>query len=286
MQFDKELYKGLSHYIFKHTGIHYPENNYYQLDNRISKLMKFLNIENQDLLLKKLHGPMDIDLHQLTVDLATNNETYFFRDPQVFRELLNEFGPKIKAKLDAGQKLRVWSAACSTGQEVYSFLIGLEENYPGIIDNPLLEVSASDISSMALKQAKSGIYNQLEAQRGLPILYLTKYFKNNKENQTWQIDQKFINKVKFEKMNLFKDNFEPNGFDIIFCRNVLIYQTKENKIKILEKLSKALNETGILILGNTETTSNLVDFLHPFRPHVVSFYCKKEEAKNSFLLAV
>lgn len=285
MQFDDSLYKKVADYVFQHSGIHYPPENYYQLDSRIQKLIKHLEMESTADLTRVLSGPLDSKTHQVLIDLATNNETYFYRDPIVFQELVQYFVPMIKQKLDRGEMVNIWSSAASTGQEIYSFLMSLENAIPGITDSKLLNVVATDISENALAKAKAGEYSQLEVQRGLPIRDLTRYFVQSEDKKTWKIKESLVSKVKFSNLNLLTSNFENSKFEIIFCRNVLIYQTRENKAMILDKMAKALRPEGVLVLGNTENTYNVTDELHPVRPGRVSFYANNESYMESYLAA-
>lgn len=274
MQYKPELYKEISDYIFKFTGIHYAEANYYQLDARIGKLMKFLEVDNEDEILKRVKSSLQPDAHQMIVDLATNNETYFFRDPVVFTQFRKEVLPGLKAKLEAGQEVNIWSAASSSGQEIYSILMAIEEEAPGLLDKKI-NFFASDISSQILQKAKEGKYTQLEVQRGLPIMLLSKYFKPG-DDKNWVISEKFSSKVKFHSFNLLKDPYPVSKFDVVLCRNVLIYQKKENKSVILENICKALKPGGFLILGNTENTFNLTESFDSAKIDNVNFYKRPE----------
>lgn len=275
MQYNDHIYKEIAAYIFKFTGIHYAEANFYQLDARIHKLMKFLETDRELDVLNCIRGTVDPDAHQMLLDLATNNETYFFRDPVVFTEIRRNIVPMIKEKLARGEKVEIWSAASSSGQEIYSLMMALEEESPGLIDGNI-EFHASDISSQILEKAKSGVYTQLEIQRGLPIMLLSKYFKPA-EDKSWTINPKFSSKVKFKSFNLLTGSYPSKKYDLVLCRNVLIYQKKENKAKILEEIHSSLKEDGFLILGNTENTYGLTDKYHSAKLENVNFYLASEK---------
>lgn len=274
MQYNDDIYREIADYIFKHTGIHYAEANFYQLDARIHKLMRFLETEEEQEVLNCIRGVVHPDAHQMIVDLATNNETYFFRDPVVFTELRKGVLPRIKEKLDRGEKVEIWSAASSSGQEIYSLMMAFEEESPGILSKNIV-FHASDISSQILEKAKQGVYTQLEAQRGLPILLLSKYFTPADE-KSWKIKPEFSAKIQFHSFNLLTGRYPVNKYDLVLCRNVLIYQKKENKTKILDWIHSSLKSDGILVLGNTENTYGLTDKFYSAKIDNVNFYSASE----------
>jgi chemotaxis protein methyltransferase CheR len=144
---------------------------------------------------------------------------------------------------------RIWSAACSTGQEPYSLAMTILENLEWSYKYKF-EIIASDLSSKVLNKAISGTYSQFEVQRGMPISMLLKYFKQ--EGEDWIINDKVKAMVNYKKINLMENFSEVGLFDVVFCRNVLLYFETETKIKILHKISKILNPNGVLILGGSE----------------------------------
>lgn len=285
MQYDKNIYEAFADYIFKHTGIHYAEGNYYQLDARIEKLKKFMETDSEQDVLNAIKRPGGAEalIHQMIVDLATNNETYFYRDPAVFQSIKNELVPKWIEKMDRGESVSIWSSASSAGQEIYSIMMNFAESKPGILQNPKLKFRATDISSQILEKAKSGTYTQLEVQRGLPILHLTKYFSQN-EAGDWQLKPEFTGKVDFSSFNLLTGFYPKNQFDMILCRNVLIYQKKENKSLVLDNIFEALKPGGLLVMGNTENTYGLSDKFKTESVGAVAMYKKpsiEEEEKKA-----
>ncbi len=201
----------------------------------------------------------------LLLDLATNNETSFFRDARIYEALANHMARELAAREPRPHKLSIWSAAGSTGQEAYSIAMSLDS---ARIANPKLldfDILVSDVSERVLKKAESGTYTQLEIQRGLPATHLVKYFTNEGAN-LWQASTQLRDKLRFRKLNLLEP-FPTNmgSFDIIFCRNVLIYQSVENKIRVVERLLKHLSAGGYLVLGAAESmigVSSAVKQLH------------------------
>lgn len=246
MPIRKEIYQFFADYIFRHTGIFYPEQNYYQLDSRLTELASLFCLPDVEQLYQGFATNVTPQMHQILIDLATNNETSFFRDKSPFEALVLVKNEIMQNK----REMLIWSAACSGGQEPYSMVMALAET--GLeVTNKRIRIIATDISQRILEKARSGIYNQLEAQRGLPIQYLVKYF-NQVEKKCWQLKEIYRECVEFQTFNLLSDIFPRSRYDVIFCRNVLIYQKPENKTEIVRKLGDALLPGGYLFLGNAE----------------------------------
>ncbi|MCB0357711.1 MAG: protein-glutamate O-methyltransferase CheR, partial [Bdellovibrionales bacterium] len=216
--------KFFADFIKKELGIIYKSENYYQLEKRLIEIAKNLNLESVDELYKKssqlgIHG----HVKQMVLDIATNNETSFFRDPRVFKAIENGVLPNWRKSHPNDKVFRVWSVACSFGQEPYSIAMLINEYKGRGNDFPRADIRATDISERALAKAKSGIYSQLEVQRGLSAPLLVKYFKKT-EDDNWQISSDVRTNVFYEKMNLLNISGMVGSFDVILCRNVLIYQ--------------------------------------------------------------
>ncbi len=238
-------------YIMKHCGITYTQFNAYALQNRLNELVKVLGLNSIDELHQNFQGTVNKQNHDLLIDIATNNETSFFRDTSPFKILFEEIMPQVMEKNKASRTVTIWSAASSTGQEPYSILMGLLDKIPAL-QNWNLKIDATDLSERVLKRAKAGVYNQLEVQRGLPIRYLQKYF-TKLDSGDWQIQPDLTKMIKYSQMNLLTSAFQANYYDIIFCRNVLIYQERNNKINIVRKLYGSLKKEGFLFLGSGES---------------------------------
>lgn len=254
------FYKFFSEYVKKHAGIIYSEKNYFQLDTRLDAIKKYFAIEGDDELLKMLNGRISNEMHMMLIDIATNNETYFFRDPKVFQVLEKKIFPQI---LKNKKQLNIWSLACSTGQEAYSILMSWDK-VPGS-QQAVLQMQASDISPRVLKKAQEGVYTQLEVQRGLPIMDLMKYFKSEAEN-SWTVRADFRKMIQFGEFNLLSSAYPKNKFDIVFLRNVLIYQEVPKRKEIIEKVSQSLVPGGFLIMGNSE---NLLGITEKFSTEMI-----------------
>lgn len=234
------------------SGIVLDESKVYLLESRLLPVARKNNMASLHELVEKLQkNPSETMAAEIT-DAMTTNETLFFRDGRPFDQLKQIILPHL-AKARAGKPIRIWSAACSTGQEPYSIAITLQEEsfkYPGF----KYEIIGTDISPTAVSKARQGVYSQFEVQRGLPIATLMKYFA--KQGEGWTIKDQIRNAVSFQNFNLL-DDYSPLGqFDIIFCRNVLIYFDNETRKKILEKFRKSMAHDGFLFLGTSETIFN------------------------------
>ncbi|MBV5268409.1 MAG: protein-glutamate O-methyltransferase CheR, partial [Burkholderiaceae bacterium] len=209
------------------------------------------------------------------IDAITTNETLFFRDRAPFELLQNKILPELidRRKSKAFSKppipLRIWSAACSTGQELYSIAIILKEML-GDLNNYSLRLVGTDISNKAVAQASRGFYNNTEIERGLPGGKLERYFSAS--DGGWKIKDELRGMVSFSNINLLK-NFPSLGrFDIIFCRNVAIYFSDEDKASLYKRLATVLESDGYLIIGGTESLTGISTLFAPQRHMRSVFY--------------
>jgi chemotaxis protein methyltransferase CheR len=190
------------------------------------------------------------------VEAMMTNESFFFRDKAPFENFRSTVMPALLAARRASRAIRIWCAAASTGQEPYSLAMLLKEMERNIA-GWRLEVIASDLSNEVLEKARQGIYSQFEVQRGLPIQLLIKYF--SQVGDMWQIAPEIRAMVKFRQLNLLTDFFHLGVFDLIFCRNVLIYFDQQTKIDVLNRLYDVMASDGYLVLGAAETVVGLTD---------------------------
>src|SRR3984893_17104792 len=190
------------------------------------------------------------------VEAMTTNETFFFRDKLPFDHFRDSIMPEILKARASRRSLRIWCAAGSTGQEPYSLAMCLKE-MNAATSGWRIEILATDLSQEVLEKSKAGIYRQLEVQRGLPIQLLVKYFKQIGE--LWHIDPDIRAMVQHRQLNLLHDFSQLGAFDVIFCRNVLIYFDQETKSNIFRRLAKALEPDGFLVLGAAETVVGLTE---------------------------
>jgi chemotaxis protein methyltransferase CheR len=184
-------------------------------------------------------------------EAMTTNESSFFRDGKPFEQLRQIVLPKLRENAGARRTLRIWSAACSNGQEPYTIAMTLLED---AAKNPgwKYDIVATDLAAKVVEKARLGIYSQFEAQRGMPIQLLLKYFAANPDT-SWQVKEELRSMVQFRTQNLLEDFAALGTFDLIFCRNVLIYFDEPTKAATIDRLSTRLQPSGFLFLGSTES---------------------------------
>ena len=242
-------------FLYDKSGLALTEDKTYLLVSRLTPVSRKWNYPTLDDMTKVLRSSAaDKNMISEVIDAMTTNETLFFRDDRPFKYFKTGLVPEITKLRDAKKSLRIWSAASSTGQEPYSIAMTLLETLPGI-DNWRIEILATDISDSALAQARKGEYTQFEIQRGMPIQLLWKYFKQ--EGATWKIADKLKSMVRFENFNLLEPMERFGTFDVIFCRNVLIYFDEPLKKKILSNLARRMAPDGYFFMGGSETVIGL-----------------------------
>lgn len=247
-------------FVHEHSGILINEGKEYLVENRLTVLLVQNGCENFLQLSQKLQsdtGP----LRTKVIDAMTTNETLWFRDDSFFSALSDHIIPLIMDKARGQSMVRIWSAACSTGQEPYSVAMLLEERRrmlgPSAPALNRFSILATDISPSALFIASAGRYSQLAISRGMKNDFLDKYFKKN--GLAYELDPTIRNLVKFQQFNL-KNVFAPFGtFDFIMCRNVLIYFSDELKKQIYGKLHDSLAKDGLLAIGASESPRGYTD---------------------------
>jgi chemotaxis protein methyltransferase CheR len=190
------------------------------------------------------------------VEAMATNESYFFRDKIPFDQFRSTIMPALLAARQNTRTIRIWCAAASTGQEPYSLAMSLREMGRELAGWHI-EIAASDLSNEVLEKARQGVYSQFEVQRGLPIQLLIKYFAQ--AGDVWQIAPEIRAMVKFRQLNLLSDLSVMGRFDLIFCRNVLIYFDQQTKIDVLNRLARITASEGYLVLGSAETVVGLTD---------------------------
>ena len=240
------------------SGIVLTADKGYMLETRLSGLMKRDGIASLDLLAQKLREGRAEPLLREVVEALTTNESSFFRDGKPF-DHLRKLLPKLHATRPAGQPIRIWSAACSTGQEAYSCAMILAEMKP-LLGNRSFEIFGTDLSRDVVERAREGCFTQFEVQRGLPVQMLVKFFRQ--EGGKWRISPELRKATRFEERNLLSDHRLLGRFDVIFCRNVLIYFDTPTKAQVLGAMSSMLAPDGVLYLGGAETVLGITDRLH------------------------
>jgi chemotaxis protein methyltransferase CheR len=252
--------RALSQYIYSLCGVHLDETKGYLLENRLAPLLQENSCGSFSEFYLKARSDSTKTLPRKIVDAVTTGETSFFRDSAPFDLLQFKLLPEL---LDRRKKmnpsglpisLRIWSAACSSGQEVYTTAIVLKETL-GNPANYSIHLLGTDISDQAIAKASYGVFSRMEIERGLTQERLQRNFTSVENG--WKIKDEIRGMASFRKLNLMEDFSALGRFDIIFCRNVAIYFTEADKVRLFSKLGKALASDGALIIGSTESLTGL-----------------------------
>jgi len=248
-----------SAFLEQSCGILLAKHKQYLVQSRLSRLMREQSCTSLGELVQRLRRPGSRALQEAVIDAMTTNETLWFRDTHPYEILANRLLPELSAKRRL-QKLRIWSAACSTGQEPYSISMVIDEfkcSHAGAFSGGE-EILATDISNSVLNQAQQGEYEMLALGRGLSQMRLQRYF-NATGSGGWQVRPEIRARVRFQSLNLLGSYAALGQFDIVFCRNVLIYFSSDVKLEILRKMRHQLRPGGYLLLGASESLSGLSD---------------------------
>ncbi len=250
-----EVFRFFADLVTKNSGIEIKPEKTYLLESRLKELARARGLRDVEDLYQEASRKLTPQLRDEIIDAMTTNETYFFRDQHPFEALRKVVIPELKKLRQKEKNLKIWSAASSTGQEAYSIAMLIHEYFPELL-SWRISILGTDISQEALKKAQQGAYSQIEVNRGLPVTFLVKYFKQN--GARWVVNEKVRRLVTFRKMNLL-DPFPPGfgPFDLVLCRYVLIYFSSDVKKKVLEKIAKVMKPKGYLFLGATENPLGL-----------------------------
>jgi len=262
----------ISQLVNKRSGLVLTEDKAYLLESRLMPVARKRGMKGLEELIAAIRLRREEDLVREVTEAMTTNESFFFRDIKPFDTFRDVVLPQLLKNRAARKSFRIWCAAASSGQEPYSLAIVLKEAAAKLAGwKP--EIVATDISTEMLEKAKKGVYSQFEVQRGLPIQMLLKYF--HKANDVWQIDQSLRDMVEFREFNLL-ENPKPLGlFDVVFCRNVLIYFDQPTKTRVLDWISSLVPLDGALFLGGAETVLGLSDRFKPV-PGQRGLYCRAD----------
>ncbi len=256
-----EDFNFISQFLKERSGLMLTVDKVYLLESRLTPVARKHGFETLDDFLSKIRTTRDAGLLTEVTEAMTTNESFFFRDNTPFDLFKNKVLPVIQ-KNRPTKKLRIWCAAASTGQEPYSLAMLLKEQWH-MWSNWNIEIIGTDICNQVLKKASDGVYSQFEVQRGLPIQMLIKYFKQ--DGDVWKINDDIKKMVKFRPYNLL-DSFSALGaFDVIYCRNVLIYFDQETKGQVLDRMGRCLAKDGALFLGAAETVLGITDLFQPVK---------------------
>lgn len=250
-------YQFLSDFLLKSSGLHLGAGKMYLIESRLLPIANSLGLGGIPELVQVLKSFPKPEVKTAVIEAMTTNETLFFRDKKPFEELTESMIPRIMEARRQERRLRIWCAACSSGQEPYSIVMALREHFPQLASGWSVEIVATDLNEQIIAKAKAGLYTQFEVQRGLSIQLLMKYFTKNDDG--WQIKPELQNWINWKQLNLL-DPFRHLGtFDVIFCRNVLIYFETETKKAILDRMATQVAKHGYLVLGGAETVLGISD---------------------------
>jgi len=257
-------YDHLRRLLKDRSGLVLSGDKQYLVESRLLPLARKAGFAGLSELVANLHGPHPEALTVEVVEAMTTNESFFFRDKTPFEYFRDVIMPALLVARAAQRRIRIWCAAASTGQEPYSLAICLKEMSHAIA-GWRFDIIATDLSTEVLEKAKSGIYSQFEVQRGLPITMLIKYF--TQVGECWQIAPDLRAMVQFKQLNLLSDFAHLGNFDLVLCRNVLIYFDQPTKVGVLERIARVTERDGYLILGAAETVVGLTNAFQPVPNH-------------------
>jgi chemotaxis protein methyltransferase CheR len=253
-------YDFLRKLVKERSGLVLSADKQYLVESRLLPVARKAGLTNLSDLVQQLKGANAQALAVEVVEAMMTNESFFFRDKLPFEHFRNTIIPSLMAARGAQRRIRIWCAAASTGQEPYSLAMCLKEMAP-LLTGWRVDILATDISNEVLEKAKAGIYSQFEVQRGLPIQMLIKYFAQ--VGETWQISPEIRAMVQYRPFNLLNEFASLGMFDIVFCRNVLIYFDQQTKVGVIDRIARLVERDGYLLLGAAETVVGLTDSFKP-----------------------
>ncbi len=242
------------------SGLMIGTDKLYLLETRLGSLLKREKLPDLNGLAERLRRPGSDALARDVVEAMTTNESFFFRDDKPFTHFRNLALPRLAAARPPGSTLRVWSAASSSGQEAYSLAMIVAES-AAVLGGRKVEIVGTDIAREQLARAREGVYTQFEVQRGLPVQMLMRYFR--KQDAHWRIAETIRAMAQFREFNLLSDLRLLGRFDIVFCRNVLIYFDQPTKTRVLEAIASLMPPDGLLYLGGAETVLGITSRFAP-----------------------
>jgi chemotaxis protein methyltransferase CheR len=253
-------YEFLRKLLKERSGLDLSAEKQYLVESRLVPLARKAGLPGLTELVQKLKGGAEA-LTAEVVEAMTTNETFFFRDKVPFDHLKATVLPELLQARASRRALRIWCAASSTGQEPYSIAMCLKE-LGSTLAGWRVEIVATDLSHGVLEKSRAGLFSQFEVQRGLPIQLLVKHF--TQVGELWQLNSDIRAMVQFKQLNLLQDFSHLGRFDVIFCRNVLIYFDQDTKTNVFGRLARSIEPDGFLMLGAAETVVGLTDAFKPY----------------------
>lgn len=250
----------LSRLVRERSGLVLTKDKVYLLESRLMPVARKHGVKGLEDLVSALRNGLNVQVARDIVEAMTTNESLFFRDVKPFDQFRNLVLPRLLQARAARRTIRIWSAACSSGQEPYSLAMILDDMQAKMA-GWRVEIVATDLSNEILDRARSGVYSQFEVQRGLPVQFLIKHFKQNGDK--WHIADKLKAMVTYRTFNLLDEMSVLGQFDVVFCRNVLIYFDQATKTRVLAGMARLLPADGVLYLGGAETVLGVSDRFEP-----------------------
>lgn len=248
--------------VKRRAGYVFAPDQVYVIESRLARVAQRNQCRDPGQLVDLVRRAPDGDVARDVVDALIAKDTYFFRHAEMFRRLRETILPRIQIQRTEQRKLRVWSAACATGQEAYSVAMVLDQMAIEL-SGWSIDIVATDLNRKLIERAAVGLYNRFEVQRGLPVRMLLKYFGEAADEQ-WQLTERIRDAVTFREANLLQPAAEMGAFDVILCRNVLGSFDAQGQAATLDRLAGTMNDGGILILGNGENIAGLTERFLPF----------------------
>jgi chemotaxis protein methyltransferase CheR len=242
------------------SGLVLASEKQYLAESRLVPVARRHSMNTLGELINRLRNKSPAELIAEVVEAMTTNETFFFRDKIPFDHFRDTMMPALIAARARDKRIRIWCTAASSGQEPYSLAMLLKAMSTTLVGYRV-DIVATDLSSEVLDKAKVGIYSQFEVQRGLPVQLLVKFFEQRGE--TWQLAPELRSMVQFRTLNLLNDFSLLGSFDVVFCRNVLIYFDQDSKVAVLNRIARQIPDDGYLVLGAAETVIGLTDAFKP-----------------------
>jgi chemotaxis protein methyltransferase CheR len=253
-------YDFLRRLLKERSGLVLSGDKEYLVESRLLPIARKMGLSSLSELVGKLRAQGAERLIVDVVEAMTTNESFFYRDKIPFDHFRDGILPSLIKARASQRRIRIWCAAASTGQEPYSLAMIVRE-MAAQLAGWRIEILGTDLSTEVLEKAKAGVYSQFEVQRGLPIQMLVKYFVQNGE--VWELSPDIKAMVQYRPLNLLAEFAHLGTFDVIFCRNVLIYFDQPTKINVLERCARSLEPDGFLVLGAAETVVGLTDSFKP-----------------------
>ena len=257
-----EHFEFLRDFLKTRTGLVVTSDKMYLLQTRLMPVARSNGFAVLDEMVAVCRAQPDGGLAQQVADAMNTHESLFFRDNAPFELFRTTILPELLKRREGKKRFRIWCAACSSGQEPYSLAMMLHDA-AGQLDGWRPEILATDISAPVLKRAEEGLFSQFEVQRGLPVQMLLKHF--TKELDSWRLSKAIRAMVRFQPFNLLSDPKALGRFDMVMCRNVLIYFDLETKAQVLDRVATVLEDDGVLFLGSAESTIGITESFCPVK---------------------